>query len=69
MFDETPHRVRVVYEFVCSSRLSTDGSQVSVNSGFLSRRRRTDTWYRVVEVEDDGSYQVGFKSCLLQNKC
>ena len=36
MFDETPHRVRVVYEFICSSRLSRDGSQVSVNSDFLS---------------------------------
>lgn len=32
MFDDTPHRVRVIYEFVCSSRLSKDGSQVSVNS-------------------------------------
>lgn len=59
MFDERPHRVRVVYEFVCSSRLSRDGSPVSVKSDFLSLWPRSDNMCRIVEVEDDGKYQVG----------
>ena len=59
MFDITPHKVRVVYEFVCSSRLSKDGSEMSVISYFLSLTSGTDKVYRIVEVQDDGKYQVG----------
>lgn len=69
MFEETPHRVKVVYEFICSSRLSREGSQVSVNSNFLSLRIRANKVYRIVEVQDDGKYQVSFHASPPHGKC